>query len=244
MAPDTELTADLRLQIESTLRRQKLHEQLATAEKTLRDDVKVVIHPENLALKDDGNRADSTPLAEVGTETITWGQVSDRIIAAGKGAMMTDPSASEDQARRDALEYQIDLRIMVQKARSAGIEEDPLYKRRMKEYQKTQLINRHREQLAKSMEPTAQELKAWYEANKNRFVVPEARKLQMIVVKTKEEAESLKGKIEAGELTIYQAARDHSIAAKARQDLGEVGWVKSGRGGAGAGSGDFHAGTG
>ncbi|MGB7932762.1 MAG: peptidyl-prolyl cis-trans isomerase [Gammaproteobacteria bacterium] len=228
VAPDTELTADLRLQIESTLRRQKLHERLATAEKTLRDDVRVVIHPENLALEDDENRADSTPLAEVGTETITWGQVSDRIIAAGKGTMMTDPSASEDQARRDALEYQINLRIMVQKARSAGIEEDPLYKRRMTEYQKTLLINRHREQLAKTMEPTPQELKAWYEANKIRFVVPEARKLQMIVVKTREEAGSLKGKIESGELTIYQAARDHSIAAKARQDLGEVGWVNQG----------------
>jgi peptidyl-prolyl cis-trans isomerase C len=228
VTPDTELTDDLHLQIEATLRRQKLHERLATAEKTLRDDVKVVIHPENLALEDDGNRADSTPLAEVGTDTITWGQVSDRIIAAGKGAKMTNPSASEDQARRDALEHLIDLRIMVQKARSAGIDEDPLYKRRMKEYQKTLLINRHREQLAKTMEPTAQELKAWYEANKKRFVVPEARKLQMVVVKTKEEAETLKGKIEAGEMTMYQAARDHSIAANAKQDLGEVGWVKQG----------------
>ena len=228
VAPDTELTDDLHLQIEATLRRQKLHERLATAEKTLRDDVKVTLHPENLDIKGDEKRADSIPLAEVGTETITWGQVSDRIIAAGKGATMADPSASEDQARRDALEHEIDLRIMVQKAKAAGLEKDPLYQKRMKEYQKTLLTNLHREQLAKTMEPSAEELKAYYEANKSRFVVPEARKLQMVVVKTKEEAESLKGKIEAGEITIYQAARDHSIAAKAKQDLGEVGWVNQG----------------
>ena len=225
---DTELSDDLRMQIESTLRRQKLHERLATAAKTLRDDVKVVVHPENLVPKDDETRANSTPLAEVGTETITWGDISDKIIAAGKGTTMTNPSVPEDQARRDALEHEIDLRIMVQKARAAGLETDPLYQKRVGEYRKTLLINRHREQLAKAMEPSEQELKAYYEANRNRFVVPEARKLQMVVVKTEEEAKQLKTRIEAGEITLYNAARDYSIAAKAKQDLGEVGWVHQG----------------
>ena len=228
LAPDTELTDDVHLQIEATLRRQKLHERLALAEKTLRDDVKVVVHPDNLALKDDETRTVDTPLAEVGAETITWGQINDRIIAAGKAATMADPSASEDQARRDALEREIDLRIMVQKAKAAGLEDDPLYQKRMNEYQKTLLTNLHREQLAKTMEPSAKDLKAYYEANRNRFMVPEARKLQMIVVKTSEEAESLKDKIKAGKMTMYQAARDYSIAVKAKQDLGEVGWVKPG----------------
>jgi parvulin-like peptidyl-prolyl isomerase len=59
-------------------------------------------------------------------------------------------------------------------------------------------------------------------------VVPEARKVQMVVVKTKEEADDLKGKIEAHKMTMYQAAQDHSIAAKAKQDLGEVGWINKG----------------
>ena len=103
MAPDTELTDDVRLQIESTLRRQKLHDVWQRPTKTLRDDVKVVVHPENLALKDDETRADSAPLAEVGSETITWGKVSDQIIAAGKGATMVDPSAS--RIRRAAMPW-------------------------------------------------------------------------------------------------------------------------------------------
>ena len=226
--PDTKLTDDLRLQIEATLRREKFHKNLAAAMKTLRDDVKVVMHPEKLAIKDDGKRADSTPLAEIGTETITWGQLSDKIIAAGKGATMADPSASEDQARRDVLEHEIDLRIMVQRARAAGLEDDPLYQKRMKEYQKTLLTNTHRAQLIKNMEPSGKDLKAYYVANRDRFVVPEARKLQMVVVKTKAAAEDIKGKIESHDITMYQAARDYSIAAKAKQDLGEVGWVNQG----------------
>ena len=228
VAKDTELTEDVRLQIESTLRRQKFHERLATANKSLRDDVKVVVHPENLAIEDDGTRADNTPLAEVGSDTITWGEISDRIISAGKGATMQDPSASEDQARRDALERAIDLRIMVQKAKAAGLDADPLYQNRMQEFQKTLLTNMYREQLLKRMEPSNEDLKAYYEANRERFMVPETRKLQIVVVKTKGEADDLKGKIDAGDMTMYQAAQDHSIAPSARKNLGEVGWVNKG----------------
>jgi parvulin-like peptidyl-prolyl isomerase len=50
----------------------------------------------------------------------------------------------------------------------------------------------------------------------------------MVVVKSEAEAEDLKGKIESGNMTMYLAARDHSIAANAKQDLGEVGWVNQG----------------
>ena len=228
VAPDTELTDDVQLQIEAALRRQKLHERLAAANRTLRDDIEVVVYPENLASKDDKTRADSTPLAKVGGETITWGQISDKIIAAGKGAIMADPLAFESEARREALEREIDLRIVVQKAKAAGLENDPVYKKRVKEYSKTPLINLHRARLVKDMEPAEQDLKAYYEANHQRLMVPEARKVQMVVVKTREEADRLKGKIEAGELTMYQAARDYSIAANAKRDLGEVGWVNQG----------------
>jgi len=229
VASDTELTDDVKLQIEAALRRQKLHERLAAADRTLRDDIKVVVHPENLVSKDDGSRADSTPLAEVDGETITWGQVSDKIIAAGKGATMTDPLAFESDARQDALEREIDLRILVQKAKAAGLEDDPVYKKRMQEYSKTSLIILHRERLVKNMEPSEQELKAYYKANRKRFMVPEARKVQMVVVKTRDEADRLKRKIEAGDMTMYQAARDHSIAATSKQNLGEVGWVSQGQ---------------
>jgi parvulin-like peptidyl-prolyl isomerase len=116
----------------------------------------------------------------------------------------------------------------VQKAKAAGLEQDPVYQKRVKEYNKTLLINLHRERLAKGMEPSDKDLKAYYEANRSRFMLPEARKVQMVVVKTQAEAESLKSEIEAGKITMYQAARDHSIAAKAKQNLGEVGWVNQG----------------
>jgi parvulin-like peptidyl-prolyl isomerase len=201
---------------------------MATAEKTLRDGVKVQVYEQNLDSKNDETRADSTPLSEAGTDTITWGEIKDKIIATGKGATVIDPLAFEDSARRAVLENEIDLRIMAQKARQAGLDQDPLYTKRVSEYTKTLLTNMHRQQLAKQMQPADDELKAYYEANRNRFVIPEARKLQMVVVKEKAQAESIKADVDAGKTTMYVAARDHSIASSAKQDLGEVGWINQG----------------
>jgi len=228
VAQENKLTDELRVQIESTLRRQKLHAQLAAADQSLRDGVAVKVHEEALDRQGDELRADETPVAEVGGQTLTWGLVGDRIASAGKGAVAADPQASEDAARRTALEREIDLAIMAQKARAEGLDQDPLYQRRLNEYGKTLLTNLHREELTQAREPSAEVLKAYYEQHRAQIMVPEARKLQMVVVKTQAQAEQLKGEIEAGKLTLYQAARDHSIAAKAKQDLGEVGWVNQG----------------
>lgn len=226
--PDAELDEQTRMQIAATLRKEQRNALMAGAKSALRQGVEVRVYEENLAIEGDADRADSTPLAEVGAETLTWGQINDRIIAAGKGAVMADPLAMEDEARRAALEQEIDLRIMVQKARSAGLEADPLYQRRVTEFRKTRLITLHRERLVAGFEPEDEALKNYYEENRSRFVLPESRKLQMVVVATKEEAEDLKARIEAGDMTMYQAALDHSIAANVQQDLGEVGWVNQG----------------
>ena len=227
-AADDELTDDTRSQITSTLYKSQRQELMAAAQKRLRDGIKVTVHEENLNIKDDQERADSTPLAEIGDETLTWGQVKDRIIRAGKGAVIADPMVMEDDARMAQLEREIDLRIPVSKARAEGLENDPLYQRRYNEFRKSRLINTHRDRLLQELEPDEETLQAYYEENKARFVLPETRKVQMVVVESEAQAADLKGKIESGDMTMYLAARDHSIAANAKQDLGEVGWVNQG----------------
>ena len=227
-AAGTELTPDLRASIESKLRREKVKQKLAAARTHVRDGVDVVVHEENLGTGGDANRADSIALAEIDGEPLTWGAVKDRIVRAGKGAVAADPLADEQLARKQALQTEIDLRIMAKKARAAGLDRDPVFKARSDEFHKTRLINFHRERLVAQMEPTGEELKAFYEANKGRIAEPEARKIQMVVVKTKEEADAVKSQLKAGKLTMYQAAQQHSIAAKAKEDLGEVGWVYQG----------------
>jgi len=82
---------------------------------------------------------------------------------------------------------------------------------------------------ARASEPSTEELQKYYEENRNSIMQVEMRKIQDVVVKTREEAEELKARIESGELTMFQAAADYSIAPGAKQQLGEVGWVAKGR---------------
>jgi len=229
MIPDTEMTDDLHTQIEATLRKRKLHERLVAQRKALREGLAVDVYTGNLDPAGDATRADDEVMAVIGEEVIAWGDVKASIIAAGKGAVAMDPLAMESDNRLPMLQTEIDKRIMAQKAREAGLEKDPLYLTRFNEYQKTRLVNLHRAKLAREVEPTEEQLQAYYDENRGSIMQVEMRKVQDVVVKTREEAEALKAKIEAGELTMFQAAADHSIAPGAKQQLGEVGWVAEGR---------------
>jgi parvulin-like peptidyl-prolyl isomerase len=229
MVPDTEMTDDLHTQIEATLRKRKLHQRLAEQREALREGLQVDLYSGNISTAGDATRADDAPVAEIGEEVITWGDVKTTLIAAGKGATAMDPLAMEADARLPALQNEIDKRIMARKAREAGLDTDPLYKARLNEYQKTRLVNLHRANLAQEKEPSQEQLKAYYKANRNQIMQVEMRKTQEVVLKTREEADELKARIESGELTMFQAAADYSIAPGAKQQLGEVGWVAQGR---------------
>jgi parvulin-like peptidyl-prolyl isomerase len=134
------------------------------------------------------------------------------------------------QARINALEGYIDTLIMAQDAKEAGLAKDPTFRARNAEFSKTRLINLYRDRLLESWEPTEEEIRAYYEANQDRIIVPEVRKVQMLVVKTREEAEELKKKIEANEITFHKAVADHSIIPDAGRTLGQIGWVQEGTG--------------
>jgi len=233
VVPGTELTDEGRAQIEAALRKRKADEakgRVAERMRELRDALGVTIHEENIRASADEGRPDDAPVAEVGGEVVTWGEVGPMLVAAGKGAVKRDILAMQDEGRLAALNAEIDTRILARKAREAGMDRDPVYLRRVAEYRKTRLINLHRSNLAFKFEPNEPELAAYFEANKARITVPEARKVQMVVVKTEEEAREVKEKIDAGEITMFEAARDYSIDPGAKQNLGEIGWVKPGEG--------------
>jgi hypothetical protein len=96
---------------------------------------------------------------------------------------------------------------MAHKAKTAGLDQDPLYQRRVKEFGKTSLITRWRARLLRGLEPNDAEVRAYYQEHQAEIAVPEGRKVQMVVVKTKGEAQDIKRRIESGEISIYRARR-------------------------------------
>jgi parvulin-like peptidyl-prolyl isomerase len=135
----------------------------------------------------------------------------------------------ESDARLQYLQNEIDTRLLAQKAKTEGLEQDAAYRARYNEYAKTRLINLHRARLASDMEPSDAELKAYYEANRDRIAEPEYRKVQMVMLNTEDEADSVKKRVEAGEITMFQAASEYSVAPDAKQNLGELGWIAQGK---------------
>jgi parvulin-like peptidyl-prolyl isomerase len=220
-APEADLTDEVRMALKATLRKQRMNEMGEQLRATLREGVAVEINDAELDPLKDAERANDAVLARMDGKPVTWGTVKEQL-----GVKVS--STSSDQ-RRAAVNALVDERIMVDKARANGLERDPVYQSRIREFSKTRLINLHRANLVKSLEPTDEELRAYFEANRARITVPEFRKVQMVVLKTEEQAKQIKGKIDAGEMTLYQAAADYSIAPGAKENLGEIGWVEKGK---------------
>ena len=169
-------------------------------------------------------------MARVDDTTITWGEVSELMLGADKRAGYAEFFLDSDTERLKRLDVYIDTRVMAIKGRAAGLESAPSYLERTREYRKTRLINLHRGQLFSDWSPSDEELKVFFEANKDRISVPEMRKVQMVVLKTQAEADDIKQRIDAGELTIFQAAMEYSIDPNAKKTLGDMGWVSRGSG--------------
>lgn len=215
----SELTDDLKLAIEAKIRKARFQKQIATMRDRLREGSQVTLHEEALDPAGDSGRKPETVVAELDGTPITWGEVSATVSIA--------PTVVK---RAEMVNDLIDDRLMARKGREMGLEKDPIFQARMNEYEKVRLINLRRDQLVDRFAPSAQEIKAYYQENREKIAVPESRKIQMVVLKTREEAEAIKARIDKGEITIFEAARDHSIDPNAKKSLGEIGWVTKGSG--------------
>jgi parvulin-like peptidyl-prolyl isomerase len=229
IVPGTEFTPEARAQIESVLRKQKIMSRRIEMRDKLREGADITIFQQNFDPEGDQGRADDIQVAEVNGELMTWGETRAMLTAAGTGALARDVTAMEIDGRMSALQREIDLRLMAEKARIEGLDKDPVYQARVNEYQRTRLINLHRERLAEGMEPNDEELETFFEANRHLITVPEFRKVQMVALNTEDEAKDIKRRIETGEMTMYEAASRHSISPTAKQDLGDIGWVEKGK---------------
>ena len=222
IAEGTPFTQDIHMSIEAVLRKQQFKQKTATLRERLRQGVEVQVYDDRLAASGDAERKSAEVVAVAGGEPITWGQVRQRLTGTGQD--------NSQPARRARLEDYIDSRIMLQKARAAGLEQDKGYQRRLKEFEKSSLVNMQRARLAEKMNPTDDEVRGYYTQNRDRIMVREMRNIQMIVVGTEAEAAEIKKKIESGEMTFFEAASEYSIDPNAKMNLGELGWVPQGSG--------------
>jgi len=219
IADGTPFTQDVHMAIEAVLRKQLYKQKVAELRAHLREGLEVQVFDDEFGAAGDANRKSAEVVAVAGGEPVTWGQVRQQL------------TGSDSQAqRRVQLEDYIDSRIMLQKARAVGLEQDPGYLRRLNEYRKSSLVNIRRADLAEKMSPSDDDIRTYYEHNRDRIAVPEMRNIQMIVVNTREQAAEVRKKIESGQVTFFEAASEYSVDPNAKMNLGELGWVAQGSG--------------
>jgi parvulin-like peptidyl-prolyl isomerase len=225
---EIELTDDTRLAIEAMLRKKKLDEFEATLKDRIRENVEVVINENVLSPDYDDIRSDADVIASYDNHRISWSQVKNMMQSANRNTSQASMYTDNYEERITRLQQYIDNAIMTHKGRAAGLENDAAFVERASEYRKARLINEHRNGLIHSWNPSDDELKTYIADNMDKFTVPEARRVQMVMVKTREEAEAVKNQIDKGEVTMHQAAQQYSIDPNAKHTQGDMGWISKG----------------
>ncbi len=218
----TPLTPEVRMGIEATIRKERFKTRKAAFQKELRKGNEIVVDSTKLEPDGDAARTSGEVVARINQETITWGELRNEL---------TDPQKSSSvEARTEVLNVMIDEHIIVDKAKAARLDRNPIFLSRINEFKKVHLVSLYKTKLFGEMEPTDREIREYFEKNKEKIQTLESRKIQMVVLKTKVEADDVKKKIKSGELTIFQAASQYSIDPNAKTTLGELGWVAKGTG--------------
>jgi hypothetical protein len=151
----------------------------------LRTGSEIKIFEDVLSTYADVKRSDADVVASIGDRHITWSDVKVPMRGADYRATLAEFYIDNDEERLTRLQEYIDNSLMVDKAVAAGLKEDPEFIKRTAEYRKTHLINVHRDGLVNSWQPSDDELKTYFVDNMDKISIPEARKVQMVVVKTK-----------------------------------------------------------
>jgi len=230
ISPENELDDDLKHTIEARIRKQRYVDLKNSQRERLRAGSKITIDEAVLATDYDGQRSATDIVATVGNKRISWSDIEVPMRGADYRTTQAEFYIDNDEERLLRLQEYIDNMLMVDKARVAGMDKDEEFFKRTAEYRKTQLINVHRGGLIQSWKPSDDELVQYYIDNMDSIVVPEARKVQMVVLGSKEEAESVKAQIDSGKITIFQAAQQYSLDPNAKHTLGDMGWVSQGTG--------------
>ncbi len=178
---------------------------------------KVKIHRENLEPAGDERRDPLAPVATVDGEVIAWRRLLPKLPAT--------PRTVEDRAR--AVERLVDEHLLARAARAAGLDQSDSVRKAVDEFRRQELVKLVREEIVRREGLTDAQVEQQYRDHMDQWTLPEQRKVQQIVVKTREEAEEIYRTLQHPPkgVTFFTLARDRSIVPNHEKTLGMIGWV-------------------
>ncbi len=152
-------------------------------------------------------------LAKVGALTVTESEVNEFIASLGaRGAGYNTP-----EGRRVILEQLIGNKLLLQDARRNLIEGEAEFRAELARLKERLLISYAGNKIIAGVKVSDEDVKKYYEENKDQFVKGESVNASHILVDTEEKALELLSKIRAGEISFEDAARENSTCPSGQQ---------------------------
>lgn len=145
-------------------------------------------------------------LAKVGELTVTEAEVNEFIATLGqRGAAYNNP-----EGRKAVLGQLINNKLLLQDARRNLYEGEAAFREQLAKLKEGMLINYAGEKAIASARVDEAEARAYFDENKAQFMTEETVNASHILVKTEEEANEILAKINAGEVSFEDAAKEFS----------------------------------
>lgn len=145
-------------------------------------------------------------LASVGGNAIYQSEVDELVrMYASRGQNYDNP-----QGREAILQQLIDKKLLVLDAKKNLMEHNAEFKAELEKMKNEMLANFNIQKSLEKAEVKDDEVKAYYDENKAQFVRGASVAASHILVDSEEKANDLKAKIEAGEVSFEDAARENS----------------------------------
>ena len=157
-------------------------------------------------------------LAKVGTLTVTEAEVNEFLAGLGQRGQ----SYNNPDGRKMILNQLVSNKLLLQDARRNLYEADPVFKAELAKMRDQLLINFAADKAVSSVTVSEKEVKEYYEKNKESFVQGETVNASHILVDSEQSALSVLKKIEDGELSFEDAAKDYS-SCPSKENGGNLG---------------------
>ena len=163
-------------------------------------------------------------LANVGGNPIYQSEVDEIVTAYASRGQNFDT----EQGRSMILEQLIGKKLLVLDAKKNLMEHNAEFKAELEKMKNEMLANFNVAKVLEKVEVKDEELKAYYDENKAQFVTGETVAASHILVDSEEKAKEIQAKIEAGDVSFEDAARENS-SCPSGQNGGALGEFSKGQ---------------
>ena len=118
--------------------------------------------------------------------------------------------------------------FLSEEAKKRGLDNDPYVKKERSYWEDEFIFSRFWNDIISSTEISDQQVRDYYQSHGSRYMIPEKVQVQEIMVKTRQEAESLLKQLRQG-ADFSELARHYSLRPSAKENDGDLGFINWGQ---------------